>query len=152
QTCVQGALIDAAPDGPTCAGTFCDGFESGDTSRWTSVSVTPTATLGVESAMGHSGSFALDCTVPAIGNGSIAAVVDGFTLVSTGLLAVRAWLYLPQPLIHFDSVITLFGAGTPNHIMTLDADDTQHWTATESGTAGIDHQSTAVAAENTWTC
>jgi hypothetical protein len=152
QTCVEGVPIDAAVDARGCAGMFCDGFESGDMSRWTSVLVTPTATLDVQSTTVHGGSFALDCTVPAIGSGSIAAVVEGFSPVSTGVLAVRAWFYLPQPLIHFDSVITLLGAGMPNHIVTIDADDTQHWTATESGTAGIDHHSTAVAAENSWTC
>src|SRR5262249_28306826 len=91
-----------------------------------------------------------DGTVPAIANGSIAAGIQQFPAISTGVLAVRAWLYLPQPLIHFDSVITVFGA--PNHYATVDGDDTEHWTVTENGTAGADHHSTAIAVQNSWLC
>jgi hypothetical protein len=150
QTCVQGLPIDSAVDTqPACLGLFCDGFESGDTSRWTAVTMTPTATLSVQTAVVHAGSFALDCTVPAIANGSLAAVIERFPAASTGMLAARAWFYLPQPLIHFDSVITLFGTG---HVVTTDADDTQHWTVTENGTTSSDHHSSAVAVENMWQC
>lgn len=150
QTCVVGLPVDAATDTqPACIGLFCDGFESGDTTRWTSTSTSPTATLVVQSTTIHDGAFALDCTVPAIGNGAIAAVIDDFSPVSTGVLAIRAWVFLPQPLIHFDSLITLAGTG---HVVTIDGDDTEHWTATENGTAALDHHSTAVAVENAWQC
>jgi len=152
QTCVQSLVADAGVDmpAPTCPGFFCDDFESGNTSRWTTTNVTATATLVVQTATVHTGTFALDSNVPAIQNGSIAAVIERFPAKSTGTLAVRAWFYLPQPLIHFDSVITLFGA--PNHLATVDADDTQHWTVTENGTGSADHQSSAVAVQNTWVC
>jgi hypothetical protein len=153
QTCVQQPSPDAAgvePMPPSCVGFFCDGFESGDTSRWTGTSITPTSTLVVETATAHGGSFGLDGAVPAIANGSIAAVVEQFPAISTGMVAARAWLYLPQPLIHFDSVVTFFGQ--PNHYITVDGDDTQHWTVTENGNAGADHHATAVVAQNAWLC
>jgi hypothetical protein len=152
-TCVLGNLADAPQlDAIGCPGFFCDGFESGDVSRWTATSITPTATLVPEAAIVHAGGFALDATVPAIANGSIAAVVERFPPMSSGLLAVRSWVYAAQPLIDFDSVITAFGAGPPIHVATVDADDTGHWTVTENGTGGADHHSTAVPLASTWQC
>jgi hypothetical protein len=152
QRCVQ-SVVDAAVDmpvAPTCPGFFCDDFESGDTSRWSGTSVTPTATLVVQTATVHRGMHALDGNVPAIADGSIAAVVEHFPAKSSGMIAARGWFYLPQPLIHFDSVITVFGA--PNHYITVDADDTQNWTVTENGTASADHHSAAIAMQNAWVC
>ena len=154
-TCVRGALADAAVDaGVSCPadGFFCDGFETGDTSRWSTTDVSAGATLAVESATVHTGAFALDGNVPAMPtNGALSAVIEQFPTLSTGTLAARMWLYLPQPLVNFDSVLTL---GSSPHTITIDADNGGHWTATEHTPSANppDHVSTTLAVTAAWTC
>ena len=146
-----------APDGDAalpCAanGFFCDDFETGDLSRWTTSYLSPTVTLDVEKTNVSSGHFALDANVPAMPTGgAIAAAVEQFPPLSTGTFAVRAWFYLPQPLIHFDSVITMVQSG---HVLTVDADDSSYWTFTEHTPTGSppDQHSTTLSVTNAWTC
>lgn len=155
---IDGAVSDAsALDGDAAIacpanGFFCDGFETGDISRWTTSDLSPMVSLDAEGTNVHSGRFALDANVPAMpSNGAIAAAVEQFPVLSSGTFAVRMWIYLPQPLVHFDSVITMVNAG---HVLTVDGDDNGYWTFTEHTPTGNppDEHSTTLAATNTWTC
>jgi hypothetical protein len=154
-TASDGPIIDGPPvDAMPCPanGFFCDGFETGDVSRWTSTYLSPMVTLDAENTNVHGGKFALDANVPAMATGgAIAAVVDQFPPLSQGTFAVRAWIYLPQPLIHFDSVMTMVQSG---HVLTVDADDNSYWTFTEHTPTGNppDEHSTTLSVTNAWTC
>lgn len=159
--------VDAAHAGDTGSGgdapaqacppsaLVCDGFESGDTSRWSTTAVSPNATLVLDTTIVHSGKYALHGTVGAGPSGNSAAVVEEFALQSTGMLAVREWVYQPQPLINYDGVIILeqlTGGGTPSALAGGDA--TMVWDVTENtvNAGSVDHATTTPAATAAWTC
>jgi len=155
-----GAVGDAAVTGDGAAGlcpafaTFCDNFESGDVSKWTTTYVTNGATLVVDGAHAHSGSRALHGTVPPGTPGDAAAAVLDYSIRTTGVLAVREWVYQPVPLTNFDGVIILeTQAGGPPTLL-VGADDNQDWVASEGTTTSgtQDHSSTLLAVTSTWTC
>jgi len=149
-TCVRGDASGAMPC--PANGFFCDGFESGDVSRWSTTDLSPGVALTTETTTVHSGQFALDANVQAMTtSGAIAAAVEQFPLLATGMFAARAWVYLPQPLINFDSVMTM--AQGP-HVLTVDGDNTGYWTVTEHAPSvnPPDHHSTTLSVTNTWTC
>ena len=105
---------------------YCDDFESGDLSAYPVTTIAAGAQLDVDSTMIHSGAFALHSTVPAIRNGAAAAVIFGFPSTSSGMLAVREWVYLPVPLVKYDGVLTIRGAQTD--YASVAGDNLARWT------------------------
>lgn len=153
------SLHDTGLDGtaatcPTFA-LFCDGFETGDTSRWTSTAISPGASQMVQTAITHSGTYALRGTVPAGGvDGDAASVVKMFAQQSTGMLAVREWIYEEQPLSHYDGVIIFEDATNPMPAVLVGGDASTLWDATETAATGssTDHATTTTVAQSTWVC
>ena len=128
---------------------FCDGFESGNISAWSNSEMSAGAgsTLAVQSTIVHSGTFALDATMPAFGNGAFADVFVSFPTISSGTVATRIWVYPAQPLVNFDGVLLLYT--DVSNALLVSGDSTGIWTATQNST---DWHSSVAAASNTWTC
>jgi hypothetical protein len=134
---------------------FCDGFETGDTSRWSSTYVSPGATLGVQTTTVHHGTYAAHGMVPAGGtNGDAASPFELITEQSTGMLAVREWVFQVQPLNHYDGVIVLEATATVTPNVLVGGDPSALWDVTENPTAviSVDHTTTTPVSQGTWTC
>jgi hypothetical protein len=93
------ASVDAGPCGIS---TFCDDFESGDLSKWTSLLQTNSGKVSVVETMKFAGRWAMYATAgpstpvlgvyPTVGAGARVTV----PVVTTGLLAVRAHVFMPK--------------------------------------------------------
>jgi hypothetical protein len=130
---------------------FCDDFETGDISKWGGSYRSPGGTLVVTTGGAHSGSHALDATMPAQGDGAESAVLEPIAGPPV-TYAVRVWAYQPQPLIHYDAVL-LLRSTTALHFVNVSGGGTQTWTATEDGAGGlVDHVSTQPVPTNQWMC
>jgi hypothetical protein len=133
---------------------FCDGFETGDASHWSAnQQIGPNGSLVVQSTTVHTGNYALRGSMP---NGSMAGleadVGEAFASISTGMLAVREWVYQPQPLINYDAVLLLYNQSN-NDYVGVGGNNSGVWTATENSSAGLlDHISTTAVSENQWLC
>jgi hypothetical protein len=149
------ADADAAVSGACPAfATFCDGFETGDLSRWTSVALQGTGTFAVNATRVRTGASALESRAEvAAADGARAAPVLRFPLRSTGVLAARQWINLDRPLSEFN-VILQFANSMTSQYATVAGDFSARWVATEDSTAGQrDHMTTIpTPALNTWTC
>jgi hypothetical protein len=142
---------DAALPCPMFA-TFCDDFETGDTSRWSSLALNG-GTLTVEGMTVHTGRFALEAIQPG-GPGGSSTIVEHMLggTQATGTLAVRAWMYAPTGLSNFAGVINLRDS-TLAHYTLVAGDSAGLWVASETGTAGLhDHHSSSPVATATWSC
>jgi hypothetical protein len=147
---------DAAPPG-TCPAfaMFCDDFETGDISKWTMPYMTPGATLVVDGVQVHSGTHALHGIVPPGSPGDAAAAVYNLPSArTTGVLAVRAWIYPPVPLTRFDGVLIYENNVGVNPSLLVGGDNTPDWVASEglSGGSTVDHSSTVLTTLAMWTC
>jgi len=148
---------DGAITGVACPSfaTFCDGFESGDTSAWSHVDTSTGDTVNVQDTLFHSGRFALDAHVAASGTaGRTASVEYDFADQSTGVLAARAWVYATTSLAAFESTIGFYDSNVANYI-DASGGDTNVWTATEGNDNTMmseDHASAVAVVEDTWLC
>jgi hypothetical protein len=167
--CMRGVPPDDAPldtsDAPsdttdaaaTTCPTFailCDDFESGTTAKWTTKRLGTGATVSIDGTHAHSGTLALDATVPASTTSGAGAVLVSklASPQSTGVLALREWIYAPQPIIHFAGVVQFRNAMASNYVIGA-GDDSNLWVATEDSTAGlVDHRSMTKALDSTWVC
>jgi hypothetical protein len=130
---------------------FCDGFESGDISAWSGRSVATGGTVVASQEHVHAGSFALDATMPMLANGSVAAVLHDFPPASSGVIAVRVWIYTLQPLIDYNAplnFVDVFGH------YALVAGAGPNWVISEKSTGGglVNHFGTPIPPVDTWTC
>ena len=135
---------DAALACPTDA-ILCDDFESGGVAKWTGQTESH-ATVVVDNAAAHSGMYGLDIT----GMASAGAEGDVYLTIApmtTGVLAVRAWINVSQPLTAFDSVMTL-GPDFGTHLEV--SSDVNLWRVID-GAADYDSDVTTPAL-GTWTC
>jgi hypothetical protein len=160
---LAGGVVDAPRDGtgdgvvpaeacPAFA-FFCDGFETGDVSRWSGANVGPGGTLMPQTATVHSGSYALFGSMP-VGSsvGSTAAVAKSFSQ-STGFLAIRMWVYWPQPPTGYDGVLLVLNETAPNHYVLVAGDPTGFWYVGEDSQAGFhEYLSTTAVTVGTWQC
>jgi hypothetical protein len=154
-----GATSDGSPTGdgavnecPSFA-TFCDGFETGDTSRWTRTTVDTGGTLDVQTTTVHSGNYALST---AMASGAMAGndtVVDlTFAEQTTGMLAVRAWIYQPVELDNYACVIELYNTLDGGYVL-VGGDPTGDWDVGENSSAGLHNfTSSTTVAQDQWLC
>ncbi len=135
---------------------FCDDFETGDLSRWTRIATFGQGSAIVGSTRVRGGRFALESTVLASatpdGTQAPALTIQART---SGILAVRAWLNSPEPLINFDLVLSFVHQSSPQYV-SLGGDGNGHWTSTEDGSpAGLTNHMTSNADDaiiDHWTC
>jgi hypothetical protein len=148
-----GGSVDApaAQACPTFA-IFCDSFESGDILKWdgsTEVmgTVTPTRSLV------HSGAFALDCVGQPDPSNAVAAVNRAIAPKSTGTLAMREWVYAPQPLVNFDGVMQLENTATGEFAIVV-GDGQDAWDVSEESSAAglVDHHTMISTRTEVWMC
>ena len=108
--------IDASVDaGPCGISTFCDDFESGDLSKWTSLLQTNSGKVSVIETTKFAGRWAMFATAgpstpvnsiyPTVGAGARVTV----PVVTTGLLAVRAHVLMPKILGAETTFLKAFG-------------------------------------------
>jgi len=150
----DGAAADSAAIPCPAFATFCDGFESGDTSHWTAPVTQASGTLTVVTSPVHGGGFALHATMPAgVPSGSEADVLHTLPLTTSGMLAVRQWVYQPQPLIAFDATLLILNSSAL-HYINVNGGDSGAWTVTENSASSgnADHPSANVIPLDTWIC
>jgi hypothetical protein len=113
---------------------FCDDFESGDISHWSSSSIKQDAgTLAVQSTTTRHGTFALR----ALANGALGA--DKYAELEKDFpptappFALRANVYFPQTLQHFDDLIALYEipSGSTN-AFAIGGDNNGNWVVAEN--------------------
>jgi hypothetical protein len=148
----DGAAGDAGVPALACPSfaLFCDGFESGDTSAWTSTDISTTGALAI-STRAHSGRFALQSTFPDPAPiGAAAAVRHDIGTVSSGFLAVREYANAARALSSFEAVIYVGGTG---HFLSI-AGAANAWDVTEdSPNVGLrDHVTSTPTVAGAWTC
>jgi hypothetical protein len=134
---------------------FCDGFESGNLNAWSSTTLVAGGMLQVESTIVHTGHYAL----AAIGPPStqyFARLNHSFPNQTTGILAVREWMYTPQPLVLFDQVLGVQGSANNNDYIDINGSANNTWLATEgdgpSSTVLANHGSTTPIPQSAWVC
>lgn len=152
------ALADSAPTANACPADaiFCDGFESGDISAWTGNIRSTGGTLVVEQSVTHSGAYALDAKMPAQSDGAASEVYFNFASISSGMLAARAWIYQPQPLINYDSVMDLSSMDMASFQYVSLCGANQQWVAVEEPNLAnfqtVDYVSSTAIPDATWIC
>ena len=157
------AAHDGSGDGVTTAATcptfatFCDGFESGNLAAWSGSAVSPGATLVVQSSIVHTGHYALEGMVPpSMTSGLAADANEDFPTQSSGIIAVREWVYTTHPLVSYQAVLSLLDVSSAaRDYVDINGAANDTWTATEgdaSGGALADDASTIAIAQSTWTC
>jgi hypothetical protein len=155
----DGALADTIPSAQLCTqtGVFCDGFESGDLSRWTGTSACSACTVGASEMYAHTGSYGLlgDTTGAASVSDTAEAYVT-FASRSTGTLAVRIWAEAIG-VADQDAGVLELGAGASDfsHALVIAATDAQVWALSEiygMSDQEVDHATTETASQHVWTC
>jgi hypothetical protein len=147
-----GGDVDAAEGCPATA-LLCDDFESGGTAAWSMVDRSPNARVIVSNTRAHAGAFALDATVPTAGAaGGYACVNKTFPTQTTGVIAVRQWIYATPPFSFYDEVLGLNQA--QEHYIVFGCDHLDRWVASERSpsTGLIDHFSVVTCTTNAWVC
>jgi len=90
-----------------------------------------------------------------------AAMTGGYALLhktiptqTTGVIAVRQWIYALAPFNLFDEVVKLSLSTTMNQYMVFGCDNLNNWSATERSPAAglVDHYSTVPCVTGTWVC
>lgn len=138
---------------PPCPALFCDGFETGTTSRWSASDVETEvgATQHVTEAVVHSGQFALDGVVPpGTVLGMFSAVEERVGVRSSGVLAVRLWVYSPSPLATFNGPLLVHNLAQ-THQLLVSGNTAGQWDLAEQG-GNFDYPTTIPTAAATWTC
>jgi hypothetical protein len=143
---------------PVCPGNaiFCDDFESGDVSKWTTQELffDLGAEINVQQAIVRHGQYALHTS--ATGHDMAGA---GHSIVIKGLpnvtppLAVRANVFAVQPLDHYGVSVELYDDTT--HGFSVSADNQDVWTLTEDQATGggPDHHTDMVPYDTgSWHC
>ncbi len=134
---------------------ICDDFESGTPDAWSGGDVSVNATIVVNGVRTHTGAYSLEATVPpATVTGGYAIVHQSFPLQTTGVIAVREWVYALAPFNLFDEVVKFSFGATTDRYMVFGCDNLNNWAATErSPTTGVtDHLSTIPCVTGAWVC
>ena len=135
---------------------FCDDFETGNLSKWSGASVKLDAgTIGVQSTTRAHGMYALR----ALGNGSTgggdvyADAEKNFTPTAPPL-AIRANVFFPATLAHFDHVIALYENSTGStNAFAIGGDNSGNWVIAENESLVPDHGSDMVpTGAGQWHC
>jgi hypothetical protein len=135
---------------------FCDDFETGNFSKWNTATVKLDAgTIGVQSTTKAHGMYALR----ALGNGSggggevYADAEKDFTPTAPPL-AIRANVFFPTTLAHFDHVIALYENSTGStNAFAIGGDPSGNWVIAENESLVPDHTSDMVpTGAGQWHC
>lgn len=150
---------DTVPSAQLCEqpGVFCDGFESGDLSKWTGVAECSACTVAVNSMYVHSGAYGLDGnTSGAASVSDTAAAYRTFTAQTSGFLAVRIW---GNPVAVADQnagVLELAaGSASLDHAIAISASDERVWQVEEiydNENMQSSYASTVAAVQGQWVC
>ncbi len=148
---VDGASYDVSPMNCPAFAVFCDDFESGDLSRWADMDEAGNGSVTVTSSMAHSGTFALHGVGPAAMAGGTAGNVLRPNAIVSGPIAIREWMYAPQPMIGFDAVLQL-GLPSTGYLLVA-GDSVGNWVVDEDVDLNIyDNYSSDPAPVGVWTC
>ncbi|MDB4965293.1 MAG: Cellulose-binding protein [Myxococcales bacterium] len=143
---------DAAAPCPAGA-TFCDDFESADTSRWTLVDIKRDlgTELTVQSARVYQGSRALEVVATGtVGVENYAVVQKNFPPTAPPF-AVRTMFYSVQNLSHFTMVMSVYDGST--HGFSMGGDSDTAWVITEDQAVVPDHHSDMATSDGgRWHC
>jgi hypothetical protein len=150
---------DTIPSAQLCeqAGVFCDGFESGDLSKWDGVAECSACTVEVNGTYVHAGSYGL------VGNAAGASSVSDtaeayrtFAARTTGLLAVRIWGNAVAVAAEDAGVLELSaGSADLSHAIAIAASDERVWQVEEIYDNEImqsSYASTVAAVQGQWVC
>lgn len=134
---------------------FCDDFESGDLGKWTSTSIKQAGdSVAVQSTTKAHGTYALKAIASgASGASDYAEAVKVFTPTAPPL-ALRANVYFPTTLAHFDHVIALYqdNASSTNEF-SIGGDDQGYWVVSENEASAPDQRSDMVPTDaGKWHC
>ena len=156
-----GGLVDMATPRdlatiPICpAGTiFCDDFETGNFSKWNTATVKQDAgSIGVQSTTKAHGTYAMKALANgSSGNDQYADAEKDFTPTAPPL-AIRANVYFPTTLTHFDHVIALYENGSSNNAFAIGGDNNGNWVIAENESLVPDHTSDMVpTGSGKWYC
>jgi hypothetical protein len=133
---------------------LCDDFESGTAAKWSGVSLSTLASGTVSTTRSRSGEFAFDANVPMNTGIEFSTVyLRILPAQTTGVIAIREWVYATAPFGSFDMVVGLFNNAADKYFV-FGCDNSDNWTATErSTTTGTDdHLGSLPCAANVWTC
>lgn len=151
--------FDRAPDAgadampPSCPvfATLCEDFETGELARWPGGFTSTNSSVGLTTDRPHRGAFALESFTPA-GALATANIARELPVQSTGVLALRLWVYPVEPLVNFSEVV-LWGNTTTGQYLTFGGDPNENWTFSENSSAGLfDHLGVAPVAVGAWAC
>jgi hypothetical protein len=134
---------------------FCDDFESDNLSKWTASGAKADAgSVTVQSATVAHGSFALR----ALGNGAPGADVyaeaeKDFTATAPPF-ALRANVFFPAPLAHFDHVLALYESNSSTVSFAIGGDTDGNWVVSENESMGAPdrHSDMVPTGAGAWHC
>jgi hypothetical protein len=123
--------------------TFCDDFETGNTSRWTGENVSTGSTLTVNKSNPHTGAYSLEGHVTGTTSNSFAALDEKVTATANVTYSIRAYVYSSAPIgtggyvfSWFASDGTGYAVGTGTDSNWLINDNGNKYTASTAPLAG----------------
>src|SRR5262245_48154560 len=131
---------------------LCDDFETADFRRWSFVKMQGATTAAATGERVHAGSYSLAATVPQSGGTTAIAEPTLQAQISTGTVAMRAWMSFAAPVSGYTALMTL---GPQNgEFVTGGGDNNTRWVAVESDGIGfMDHYSTTTTPSlGQWDC
>jgi hypothetical protein len=133
---------------------FCDDFESGDTSHWTSNSAKPAGIASFTVDGTHAlGKFAFDGQSLATSTTSTDAEVEiDPTLGSPSLLSARFYVYAESYPGGYALFYSAFGGTGDNFGYAVGVDGSQNWVITQDQANSPDLHSTLAMTYNAWHC
>jgi hypothetical protein len=134
---------------------FCDDFETGDLGKWTATSIKQAGdSVVVQTTTKAHGTYALKAIASGTASASVyAEAVEVFTPTAPPL-ALRANVYFPTTLAHFDQVIALYenNASSTNEF-SIGGDDQGYWVVSENEATAPDQRSDMVPTDaGKWHC
>ncbi|HEY1587614.1 MAG TPA: hypothetical protein VGH63_18075, partial [Polyangia bacterium] len=133
---------------------FCDGFESGDFSKWTQASAKMDAgAVAVQPTTKAHGNYALRALANgASGNQVYAEAVKDFTPTAPPF-ALRANVYLAQPIANYDQIISLYENESSTNAFAIGGDSNGSWEVSENESVAGDFISDMVpTSAGSWHC
>ena len=135
---------------------FCDGFETGNFSKWNTASVKLDAgTIAVQSTTKAHGTYALRALANgSMGGGDVYADAEKDFTPTAPPLAIRANVFFPTTLTHFDHVIALYENSTGStNAFAIGGDNSGNWVIAENESLVADHTSDMVpTGAGQWHC
>lgn len=128
---------------------FCDDFETGDTSKWSSSSIKSPATLAVDQTQVWGGLYSLDATAPSSGGSTNAFLAKSFNNLAPVTLAARMYVRTLPSQPAFTLFLGLF-VGTNGY--SVGVDGSGNWVVSQNQGASPDVHSSTPVPGNQWVC